>query len=75
VNPGARQSRQDTDVQAAATTERARADRLPAELVERCAALEDVNAQGEGLTRMDYVLLVVATLVLPAIMVAVGSVL
>lgn len=75
MTPGARQSRQDTDVQAAATTDRPPADRLPAELVERCAALEDVNAQGEGLTRMDFVLLVIATLVIPAIMIAVGSVL
>lgn len=43
------------------------------ELGRRCAALTDPAAQGEPMTRRDYLLLVFATVVVPAVLIVAGS--
>ncbi|MCQ8828598.1 hypothetical protein [Streptomyces malaysiensis] len=43
------------------------------DLVRRCAALEDPAEQGEAMNRTDYLLLVLATILLPAALVLLGS--
>ena len=48
---------------------------LAGDLAERCESLEDPTVQGDGLRRVDYVLLVVATLLVPLAMIIVGNVL
>lgn len=48
---------------------------LPPELEARCSQIFDVREQGEPLVRSDYFLLVVATILVPAILVAIGAVL
>jgi hypothetical protein len=50
-------------------------DTLPPELLNRCAAIQDGDSQGVPLTRRDYVLFAVVTLILPAILVIVGAML
>jgi hypothetical protein len=42
-------------------------------LAQRCMALEDPAAQGEPMTRLDYLLLLLATVLLPVILILVGS--
>ncbi|NMH96511.1 hypothetical protein [Pseudonocardia acidicola] len=43
------------------------------ELGRRCAALADPAAQGEPLTRLEYLLLVFATVVVPTVLIIAGS--
>jgi hypothetical protein len=47
-------------------------DALPPELVTRCAAIQDGDAQGLPLERRDYVAFAVATVVVPAILLIIG---
>jgi hypothetical protein len=51
------------------------ADALPQELVNRCAAIQDPEVQGEPLTSGDYVWLVVVTILVPAILIVIGALL
>jgi hypothetical protein len=45
---------------------------LPAELLNRCAAIEDSDVHGLPLLRRDYLWFVVATVVVPAILIIIG---
>jgi hypothetical protein len=47
-------------------------EELPAELLNRCAAIQDSEAQGIPLTASDYVWLAVATVVVPVLLVIIG---
>lgn len=47
-------------------------DELPAELLNRCAAIQDGDMQGVPLTPSDYVWLVVATVAVPIVLVLIG---
>ncbi|WP_197377055.1 LLM class flavin-dependent oxidoreductase [Mycolicibacterium baixiangningiae] len=47
-------------------------EELPAELRNRCAAIQDSDAQGIPLTASDYVWLAVATVVVPVLLVIIG---
>ncbi|WP_165612401.1 hypothetical protein [Mycolicibacterium porcinum] len=48
---------------------------LPEQLQQRCAQIDDENAQGIPLARFDYVLLALITLIIPAILIAIGALL
>ncbi|AKS30711.1 hypothetical protein [Mycolicibacterium goodii] len=50
-------------------------DALPPELLARCAAIQDDEAQGVPLSRGDYVLFALVTLALPVILVIIGALL
>lgn len=45
---------------------------LPPELLNRCAAIDDPNAQGAPLTATDYAWFWVATIVVPIVLVILG---
>lgn len=47
-------------------------EQLPQELLSRCQAIDDSANQGEPLTRADYVWFVVATVVVPAVIILLG---
>ncbi|WP_226862943.1 LLM class flavin-dependent oxidoreductase [Mycolicibacterium baixiangningiae] len=47
-------------------------EEIPAELRNRCAAVQDCDAQGIPLTASDYVWLAVATVVVPVLLVIIG---
>ncbi|MGW4729514.1 hypothetical protein ACWEQC_10070 [Streptomyces shenzhenensis] len=42
-------------------------------LIRRCAALEDPAEQGEPMNRLDYLLLALATILLPASIILIGG--
>lgn len=48
---------------------------LPPELVNRCAAIQDSDAQGVALTMSDYAWFWVATVVVPVLLVILGALL
>ncbi|PJK18855.1 hypothetical protein [Mycolicibacterium goodii] len=50
-------------------------DALPPELLNRCAAIQECDSQGEPLTRRDYLLFAVVTLALPTLLVLIGAML
>ncbi|MGE2716825.1 hypothetical protein ACQI4L_22445 [Mycolicibacterium litorale] len=47
-------------------------EELPAELLNRCAAIQDSEAQGLPLAPSDYMWLVVATVAVPILLVIIG---
>jgi hypothetical protein len=48
---------------------------LPEELQRRCAQIVEENAQGIPLSAFDYLLLTVATVIIPTILIVVGALL
>jgi len=46
--------------------------RLPEELQQRCAQILDNDVQGVPLTCSDYLLFAIATIMVPAILIAIG---
>ena len=45
---------------------------LPPELRQRCVEIADSNTQGVPLAAKDYVLFAVATIIIPALLIAIG---
>lgn len=50
-------------------------EQLPPELLSRCQAIDDGENQGEPLRVTDYLLFAVVTVLVPALIVAVGVIL
>lgn len=75
---GPRQDRRNTAGLRSEAEPEPRADRdgdewLPAQLRERCAALEEPAAQGEPFARVDYLVLTGVTILLPVLLIVLGS--